>query len=325
MLHSAHNIRLPTAIQGVANILEVVFRDKFILDLIYIEGGFGNEFLKGSHSIIEMDYEVQLNTPPGITLDTDDYFMIKPKLCLDVNLDHYLNDYGKENQTDIDCAKDYSSYSRSRSPCSPTEVNDNPSQISRSFAPLRSIENFNFRRDDDQNLEGTSASLENASKEQNSYNWSPFTPLSPTVLSNTLPASPFSVQPSEPDYTPYNFLLVDDNTINLLILEKVLNKICPRACTVKVLDSTKVVTILKQQKFDIAFLDIEMPNVSGVDLARHIRKHYQQGIIAVTTRTSVLDLKIYQEAGIDEVFGKPLKGGYDWLMARIKDVIQRHI
>lgn len=270
-----------------------------------------------------MDYNVQLNTPPGITLDTDDYFTMKPKLCLDVNLDHYLSvDYGKENQTNRDYAKDYSSYSRSRSPCSPSEVNDDPSQISRSFASLGSIENFNFRRED-QNLEGTSANLENASKERNSYNWSPFTPLSPSILSNTLPASPFSVQPSKPDYTPYNFLLVDDNTINLLILEKVLNKICPCARTVKVLDSTKVATILKQQKFDIAFLDIEMPNVSGIELARHIRKYYQQGIIAVTTRTSELDLKIYQEAGIDEVIGKPLKGGYDWLMARIKDVIQR--
>lgn len=265
-----------------------------------------------------MDYSVQLNTPPGLMLDSDDYFTMKPKLSLDVHLDKYLGADYDDHPND--------SYSRSRSPYSPTQDDEDDSRISRSLASLASISSLKN--------EGPSKTIEDNTK-GHSYKWTsftPFTPLSPSIISNglpsaiptnSLPPSPFSVQPANPDYTPYNFLLVDDNAINLLILEKVLSKICPRASTVKVLDPTKVASILKVQKFDIAFLDIEMPKVSGIELASHIRKYYQHGIIAVTTRIGELDLKTYKEVGIDDVFAKPLGGGYDLIMARIQNVLQR--
>ncbi|CAG91068.2 DEHA2G23386p [Debaryomyces hansenii CBS767] len=131
-----------------------------------------------------------------------------------------------------------------------------------------------------------------------------------------------------PNTNPYNFLLVDDNFINLKILERVLLKLYPNCTIVKTQDSTKIMALLHSQTFDVAFLDIEMPGLTGIELAKMIRmedKLNQVGIIAVTTKSLPCDKIIYEQAGIDHTFAKPLNYSFDHIITCIEKVLRAKI
>mmetsp|Transcript_1195 Transcript_1195/g.1200 ORF Transcript_1195/g.1200 Transcript_1195/m.1200 type:complete len:243 (+) Transcript_1195:79-807(+) len=128
-----------------------------------------------------------------------------------------------------------------------------------------------------------------------------------------------------PDTNAYKFLLVDDNFINLKILERILLKLYPNCTIVKTQDSTKIMTLLHSQAFDVAFLDIEMPVFTGIELAKMIRMEETLnlvGIIAVTTKSLPSDRIIYEKAGIDYTFAKPLNYSFDHIISCIDKVIK---
>ncbi|EGW31321.1 uncharacterized protein SPAPADRAFT_67393 [Spathaspora passalidarum NRRL Y-27907] len=129
-----------------------------------------------------------------------------------------------------------------------------------------------------------------------------------------------------PQFTPYKFLVVDDNIINLKILCRQLLKIFPYAEVTKLQDSTKVKPILDTKSFDLVFLDIEMPEVNGIELAQHMRcseRFDQWGVIAVTTLTSVRDLNTYKNCGIDFTFEKPMKADLSEIARIIDEIIRQ--
>lgn len=128
-----------------------------------------------------------------------------------------------------------------------------------------------------------------------------------------------------PDTNAYNFLLVDDNFINLKILERILLKLFPNCAIVKTQDSTKIMALLHSKVFDVAFIDIEMPVVTGIELAKMIRMEDTLnlvGIIAVTTKSLPSDRIIYENAGIDHTFAKPLNYSFDHIISCIDKVIK---
>ncbi|KAK6456075.1 stress response regulator protein 1 [Scheffersomyces xylosifermentans] len=127
------------------------------------------------------------------------------------------------------------------------------------------------------------------------------------------------------NFTSYNFLIVDDNLINIKILEKVLMKLYPNCNIKKLVDPTKVAGIVQSHQFDVVFLDIEMPQITGVELSKDMRRQSKfdsVGIIAVTSRSLPEDLSVYNSVGIDYTFSKPLTYNYDYMMDRIDGVIQ---
>lgn len=167
---------------------------------------------------------------------------------------------------------------------------------------------------------------------------SPISPVTPTT-----PISPIFHQPTMDhkskstssipkadgkfpvDYSSFTFLLVDDNLINLFILKRILAKIFPNSKLVFTSDSTEVEMLLEQNKFDLIFLDIEMPILSGIDLTRMVRQRKDWdylGLIAVTTRFSDADLQLYKSIGIDHTLKKPLVGDWDRLVDKVHTVIE---
>ena len=113
-----------------------------------------------------------------------------------------------------------------------------------------------------------------------------------------------------PRMEAYHFLVVDDNVINLKILVRLLSKMYPRASMHQLTDSTLVMEKFKHNKYDIAFLDIEMPKLNGLELAKKIRRnrdYNSTALIAVTSKAEEKDLLDYAKAGIDHTFKKPLK------------------
>jgi len=129
---------------------------------------------------------------------------------------------------------------------------------------------------------------------------------------------------SMPNLNPYKFLIVDDNIINLKILNRILLKLYPKAAIIQILDSTKVKQIVSEQSFDSIFIDIEMPHVSGIDIAQFVRKDPQfdtTSLIAVTTRNTPQDLQLFKQVGIDYTFGKPLNYKLDFMAETIDGIM----
>ncbi|KAG7662638.1 SRR1 [[Candida] subhashii] len=152
----------------------------------------------------------------------------------------------------------------------------------------------------------------------------PFEVCTPPIQKDYITTTRPSIQPFK-NLTPYNFLIVDDNLINLKILNRILSKIYPRSTITQIQDSRLVKDILTVNKFDVVFLDIEMPEVTGIDLAQHIRLDSTKnnwGLIAVTTMNSPSDLKLFKSIGIDYTFSKPMTWGLDVIGDIIDSVIE---
>ena len=85
--------------------------------------------------------------------------------------------------------------------------------------------------------------------------------------------------------TPLKLLVVEDDLASLELMAEVFTSL--KAEVRPVSDSEKAVGMVNQEKFDGIFLDLEMPNLNGFDLARLVRKsssNKSTPIIIVTGR-----------------------------------------
>src|SRR6202022_4762346 len=69
---------------------------------------------------------------------------------------------------------------------------------------------------------------------------------------------------------PLKLLVVEDNIASLELMTEVFTSL--KAEVRPLSDSERAVGIVNQERFDGIFLDLEMPNLNGFDLARLIRK-----------------------------------------------------
>lgn len=130
--------------------------------------------------------------------------------------------------------------------------------------------------------------------------------------------------PLVPNYTPYKFLIVDDNLINLKILYKILSKIFPNSLVIKLTNSSTVLKLMEREKFDLVFLDIEMPPINGVEITKRIRaqkKFSHIGLIAVTTKSNEKDVALYKKIGIDFTFKKPMNYKLDVVLNNVEVIL----
>jgi len=102
-------------------------------------------------------------------------------------------------------------------------------------------------------------------------------------------------------------LVVDDNENNREILARRLTK-CGYA--VSVMDSAAgILERIKQDAIDLVLLDIEMPNVTGLDALAAIREHYtavRLPVIMVTARSQSEDVVKALELGANDYVTKPV-------------------
>jgi CheY-like chemotaxis protein len=65
--------------------------------------------------------------------------------------------------------------------------------------------------------------------------------------------------------------------------------------------------LLKQDKIQVMFLDLNMPGMDGIELCKAIRKDMPMAMIfAVTGYASLFELTDCREAGFDDYFKKPV-------------------
>ncbi|MEN8303283.1 MAG: response regulator [Campylobacterota bacterium] len=111
------------------------------------------------------------------------------------------------------------------------------------------------------------------------------------------------------DFNGINILLVEDNTINQKVFAGVLNRADITITNAN--NGQEAITILNSsQKFDIVFMDINMPVMDGYSAAAAIRakrKFDNLPIIAISALTSASEVNKMFECGMNGYLSKPLR------------------
>ncbi|MGR5095730.1 TMAO reductase system sensor histidine kinase/response regulator TorS [Vibrio maritimus] len=119
-------------------------------------------------------------------------------------------------------------------------------------------------------------------------------------------------------------LLVEDNTVNLMVAEGFLVNMGHHVIAAETGEDAKV--MFEQHEFDIALVDINLPDCSGVDLLQAFqqieRNRGQEGktpMIAVSAHVFTEEVESYLEAGFNGYLPKPVD------REDLRDIIQQHL
>src|SRR4029077_5075034 len=86
-------------------------------------------------------------------------------------------------------------------------------------------------------------------------------------------------------------------------------------------DAAQALQHLGSTRFDILLLDLMLPGMDGLTLARRVRERWQTPIIMVTARGDDADKIVGLELGADDYLAKPFTPRE--LLARIRAVLRR--
>ncbi|HEV2264608.1 MAG TPA: ATP-binding protein [Stellaceae bacterium] len=104
-------------------------------------------------------------------------------------------------------------------------------------------------------------------------------------------------------------LVADDNAANCKILKKVLEMAGHQA--VVVADGEQALATLERDRFDLALLDINMPDVTGYEVAKLYRMshvgEWRLPIVALTADVTSETERLCRESGMDAVLTKPME------------------
>ena len=110
---------------------------------------------------------------------------------------------------------------------------------------------------------------------------------------------------------PLRLLLADDNPINQKVGLSVLQKLGYRADVAN--NGLEVLKALDQKSYDILFLDVQMPEMDGLEATRRIRERWPEfqrpRIIAMTGHALMGDREKCLAAGMDDFISKPVRIG----------------
>ncbi len=110
---------------------------------------------------------------------------------------------------------------------------------------------------------------------------------------------------------PLRLLLADDNAINRKVGLSILRKLGYQADTAQ--DGREVLQALQSRAYDILFLDVQMPEMDGLEAARQIRQQWPAGkrprIVAMTGHALLGDREQCLAAGMDDYITKPIRIG----------------
>lgn len=106
---------------------------------------------------------------------------------------------------------------------------------------------------------------------------------------------------------PLEILIAEDNYINQKLAMHVLSKMGYQPDVA--MNGHEVLNAVGKKRYDIVFMDVQMPEMDGLEATRFIRAHMddQPTIIAMTANAMPEDREICIQAGMDDYLSKPLK------------------
>ena len=140
------------------------------------------------------------------------------------------------------------------------------------------------------------------------------------VISGTKPAAPKPVaaanklDPSLASRLPLRILLCDDNAVNQKVAARLLLQMGYQADLAH--NGIEALAAIDHQPYDIVFMDVQMPEMNGIEAARAIREQQQQQlpnyhphirIIAMTANAMHGDREKCLAAGMNDYLSKPVR------------------
>ncbi|MBI5108511.1 MAG: response regulator [Rhodocyclales bacterium] len=146
-------------------------------------------------------------------------------------------------------------------------------------------------------------------------------PIKPAALLDSLlhairiEATPKQVQPPPPvpanlaDSLPLKILVAEDNTVNQKVVQHLLAHLGYRADLVA--SGVEVLDALERQHYDVVLMDVQMPEMDGLEATRRLRARYagdeSPKVIAMTANAMPGDREKCLAAGVDAYVSKPVE------------------
>ncbi|WP_020527256.1 PAS domain S-box protein [Flexithrix dorotheae] len=112
-------------------------------------------------------------------------------------------------------------------------------------------------------------------------------------------------------------LIVDDNMVNLSVAGRILRK---AGCEIYVsITGQDAIRMVQQQRFDMVFMDIQMPVMNGMTATKKIKElnlPYCPPIVAMTAFSMQEEREEFLKAGLDDFISKPIKANA--LISKVK-------
>jgi CheY-like chemotaxis protein len=113
----------------------------------------------------------------------------------------------------------------------------------------------------------------------------------------------------EGDISDLRILLVEDNLINQKVAKKMLKKLGYDADLA--INGKEAIQALESRPYQIVFMDIQMPEMDGLEATRIIRKRWQIAeqphIVALTAYGLEYSKELCLSAGMDDYLSKPVR------------------
>ena len=90
----------------------------------------------------------------------------------------------------------------------------------------------------------------------------------------------------------------------------------------KAFDGRSGLTLAEEGGFDLILLDVMLPQLSGLELLRRLRRTSQTPVIMLTARDAVMDKVTGLDMGADDYITKPFE--IEELLARIRVALRKH-
>jgi CheY-like chemotaxis protein len=108
---------------------------------------------------------------------------------------------------------------------------------------------------------------------------------------------------------PLRILVAEDNAINQQVALSFLERLGYRADVAA--NGLEVLQSLRRQPYDVVLMDVQMPEVDGLEATRHIRQEFgpeaQPRIIAMTANAMREDREACLAAGMEDYISKPIQ------------------
>ena len=110
----------------------------------------------------------------------------------------------------------------------------------------------------------------------------------------------------QPGHRPLRILLAEDNCVNQMVAIQMLKRIGYSADVAG--NGLEVLQALERQTYDVVLMDVQMPEMDGLEASQEIRRRWPEGprIIAITAYALEGDRERCLAAGMDDYISKPV-------------------
>jgi PAS domain S-box-containing protein len=132
-----------------------------------------------------------------------------------------------------------------------------------------------------------------------------------TGVQAAMPSAPaaLKIDPEMAARHPLHILLAEDNAVNQKLALRLLSQMGYRADVAA--NGLEVIKSLERQAYDVILMDVQMPEMDGLEATRQIRQKpprpERPHIIAMTANAMQGDREICLEAGMDDYVSKPIR------------------